>query len=153
HPVGSVMVGPFEHHDKSRFEIFAISLTPDDNSIVRPRIERAADHFIDIQAMKNADAARMLRDLEIDIAVDLNGLTGERRHAILVPRPAPIQVSYLGYPGTMVAPFIDYIIADPVVIPEENRRFYGEKIAYLPHTYLPFDNSIKVSTEVPSRAA
>lgn len=110
------------------------------------------DRFIDARAMTDADVAKKLRDLEIDIAVDLNGLAGNTRPGILAHRPAPIQAQYLGYPGTMAAPFIDYVIADHVAIPEENRAFYSEKVAYLPDSYLPCDRQREISGSMPSRA-
>jgi predicted O-linked N-acetylglucosamine transferase (SPINDLY family) len=151
HPVGYAIVAPLEHHDRSRLEVTAISMGPDDDSHIRRRIRAAVDRFVDIRAMDDAYVAAMLRDLEIDIAVDLNGYTGARRPGILAARPAPIQVNYLGFPGTTAAPFIDYIIADPVVIPEENRIFYSEKVAYLPHAYLPYDPKRKIAEKPPSR--
>jgi len=152
HPVGATIVAALEHHDKERFEITAISIGLDDGSSVRRRIETAADRFIDARAMSDLAVAKMMRELEIDIVVDLNALTGLFRARILAHRPAPLQVNYLGYPGTMAASFIDYIIADKVVIPEENRGFYSEQIAHLPHAYLPFDGERKFSERIPSRA-
>jgi protein O-GlcNAc transferase len=152
HPVGSAIVGCFEHHDKTRFEITALSLGRDDGSKIRRRIATAADHFIDVQAATDAKVAEMLRDLEIDIAVDLNGLTGSKRPGILVRRPVPVQVNYLGYPGTMAAPFIDYLIADHVVIPDEHLIYYSEKVAFLPNAYLPYDRQRQIAEKAPSRA-
>ena len=151
HPVGKIIAGAFEHHDKARFEITAISIGPDDGGPVRKRIEAAVDRFIDVNAMNDAQAAAMMRRLEIDIAIDLNGLTGSKRPGILACRPAPLQVNYLGYPGTMALPYIDYIIADPIVIPAENRGYYTEQIAYLPNSYLPFDRSHPISKNQPTR--
>ncbi len=152
HPVGWTIVAPLEHHDKGRFEITAISLSSDDGSPIRKRIEAAAGRFVNAHAWSDMAIAKMIRDLEIDIAIDLNGLTGNDRNGILARRPAPVQVNYLGYPGTMAAPFIDYIIADHVLIPDENRLFYSEKIAYLPNAYLPCDGRRKISGNPPSRA-
>jgi predicted O-linked N-acetylglucosamine transferase (SPINDLY family) len=152
HPVGAIMVGPIEQHDRTRFEITAVSIGSDDGGDVRRRIAAAVDRFIDAQAMSDMEVAAMLRELEIDIAVDLNGLTGEKRHGILASRPAPIQVNYLGYPGTMAAPFIDYIIADHIVIPDENRGYYSEKVAYLPNTYLPYDRRRPIAEKNATRA-
>jgi predicted O-linked N-acetylglucosamine transferase (SPINDLY family) len=94
----------------------------------------------------------MLREQEIDIAIDLNGYTGDARTGILSRRPAPVQVNYLGYPGTMGAPFIDYIIADRMVIPEENRVQYSEQIVYMPHAYQANDRRRRVAEKTPSRA-
>ncbi|MEO8300163.1 MAG: nucleotidyltransferase family protein [Rhizomicrobium sp.] len=152
HPVGLAMVGCLEEHDKDRFEITAIALGPDDESDVRRRIELAVDRFVDGRAMDDVSIATLIRELEIDIAVDLNGLTGGKRPGILASRPAPVQVNYLGYPGTMAAHFIDYIIADPVIIPAEHQIFYSEKVAYLPNAYLPHDNTRGIAEKAPSRA-
>jgi predicted O-linked N-acetylglucosamine transferase (SPINDLY family) len=102
--------------------------------------------------MSDLAVAELIHDLEIDIVIDLNGLTGLFRSRILAHRTAPVQVNYLGYPGTMGAPFIDYIIADKVVIPEENQVFYSEKIAHLPHAYLPCDGARPISERTPNRA-
>jgi predicted O-linked N-acetylglucosamine transferase (SPINDLY family) len=151
HPVGIAMVGCLEHSDRARFETTAISLGHDDESDIRRRVEAAVDRFVDARAMDDASVAKLIRELEIDIAIDLNGLTGGKRPGILAPRPAPVQVNYLGYPGTMAAPFIDYIIADPVVIPAEHHIFYDEKVAYLPNAYLPHDRSRAIAETAPSR--
>ncbi len=151
HPVGISMVGCLERSNKDAFEVTAISIGPDDQSDVRRRVEFSVHRFVDGRAMDDASLAKLIRDLEIDIAVDLNGLTGGKRPGILSPRPAPLQVNYLGYPGTMAAPFIDYIIADPIVIPLEHRIYYSEKVAYLPHAYLPHDRSRKIGNNAPSR--
>jgi len=151
HVVADAIAGCFEHHDKTRFETTAISLGPNDASQMRRRIEAAFDRFIDVQAVSDPQAATMLRELEIDIAIDLNGHSGDKRVGILARRPAPLQVNYLGYPGTMGVPFIDYIIADPVVIPEEHQIHYSEKVAYLPHSYMPNDSKRRIAEKTPSR--
>ena len=136
HAVSFLLAGCLEHHDKARFETTAFSLHAGDGSEPRRRIEAAVDRFVGAQAMSDHRIAAMMRTLEIDIAVDLNGYTGARRTGILPRRPAPTQVNYLGYPGTMGVPFVDYILADRVVIPEANQAHYAEKVAYLPHSYL-----------------
>lgn len=151
HAVGWTIAPPLEHHDKSRFEITAVSTGPDDGSPIRKRIQAAADRFFNANAMSQESIAKAMRDWEIDIAIDLNGLTGNDRGSVLAHRPAPLQVNYLGYPGTMGVPFIDYLIADPIVVPEENRAFYSEKIAYLPNSYLPCDSRRLVPGRLPSR--
>src|SRR5258706_11271636 len=151
HVVSDVIVNCLEDHDRARFEITAISLGPDDGSEMRRRIETAFDRFIDAQAMSDTQVATMMRELEIDIAIDLNGYSGENRTGILVLRPAPVQVNYLGFPGTMGMPFIDYIIADRMVIPDENRIYYNERVAYLPHTYFPTDRNRPIAQDTPSR--
>ncbi len=102
---------------------------------MRRRIEAAFDRFIDVHALSDAEIAAMIREMEIDIAIDLNGQAGGARPAIFAYRPAPVQTSYLGNCGTMGVPFIDYIIADPIVIPKDQVRHYTEKVVYLPNSY------------------
>jgi len=152
HPVGMLMAGCFEHHDKKRFDLTAISIGPDDGSELRRRIEGSFDRFVDAQNMRDEKIAQLIHALKIDILIDLNGYTNARRTDVLARRPAPIQVNYLGFPGTMAAPFMDYIIADPVVIPKENELHYKEKVVRLPHTYLPSDASQPAPAKAPGRA-
>lgn len=152
HVVADSIVGCFEHHDSTRFETTAISLGPNDGSEMRQRIEAAFDRFVDVQAMGDAEVAAMLRELEIDIAIDLNGYIGEPRTGILARKPAPVQVNYFGYPGTMGAPFIDYIMADRMVIPTEHRAYYSEQVVHLPHSYLPNDRKRPIADNTPSRS-
>jgi predicted O-linked N-acetylglucosamine transferase (SPINDLY family)/SAM-dependent methyltransferase len=152
HPVGHLMAGIFEHHDKSRFELIAISLGIDDQSRLRARMLKAFDRFIDVRLMSARQIAQMMREMEIDIAVDLAGYTADSRTEIFAYRPVPVQVNYLGYPGTMGTDYMDYILADRQVIPEDYQRFYTEKVAYLPDTYLPTDASVEISERTPSRA-
>ena len=102
--------------------------------------------------MSDVQVAAMIRTLEIDIVIDLNGYSGEARNGILAHRPAPVQVNYFGYPGTMAAPFMDYIMADPWLIPEENRVYYSEQVVYLPYTYLPSDRKRPVAPDTATRA-
>ena len=152
HAVAFLIAGVFEHHDKAHFETTGISFGPDDGRETRKRIAAAFDRFIDARTMTNAEVAAYLRANEIDIAIDLNGFTGDARTGILAMRPAPVQVNYLGYPGTMGAPYIDYIIADRIVIPEENRAHYSEKIVYLPDQYQANDRSRRIAARTPTRA-
>jgi predicted O-linked N-acetylglucosamine transferase (SPINDLY family) len=152
HVVADTIAGCFEHHDKDRFEITAISLLRDDESRMRRRLESACDRFIDVDDMPDDEAAKTIRQLEIDILVDLNGYAGAHRTGILARRPAPVQVNYLGFPGTTAASFIDYIVADRIVIPEENRRHYTEQIVYLPYSYMPNDDRRRIADKRPSRA-
>jgi predicted O-linked N-acetylglucosamine transferase (SPINDLY family) len=152
HAVAALIVGCLERHDERRFETIAVSLQPGDGSGMRKRLEAAFDRFIHAEHMSDGAVAQLLRKLEIDIAVDLNGYTGRIRSGILARRPAPVQVSYLGFAGTMDAPFIDYILADRIVVPEENKIHYREKIAYLPYTYMPADNTRKIAETIPTRA-
>jgi protein O-GlcNAc transferase len=152
HAVGSLTVGLFEHHDKSRFEVIAFSNCPDEESEVRARIKRAFSQFYDVHHRSDQEIAKLMRELEIDIAVDLNGLTQGARTGVLALRPVPVQVSYLGYPGTMGADFVDYIIADRTVIPQDQQRFYAENVVYLPYCYQANDDKRPISEVVFSRA-
>ena len=152
HVVADVMVGLFEHHDKSRFEITAISLGPDDGSATRRRVVAAFDRFVHAQTESDGGIAKLLRDLEIDIVVDLNGNSGDARPGIFGHRAVPLQVTFQGYPGTMGAPFFDYMIADAFTIPLENRQFYSEQIVNMPHTYMPNDNTRPIAERTPTRA-
>lgn len=152
HPVGHLMAGVFERHDKARFETIAISLGIDDQSRLRARMVAAFDHFIDARAMGSEEVARKMREMEVDIAVDLGGYTSDSRTDIFAYRPAPVQVNYLGYPGTMGTPFHDYIIADRHTIPPEHQALYTERVVYLPDTYLPTDNSVQIADNTPTRA-
>jgi len=114
---------------------------------MRRRLEKAFDRFIDAPALGTDDIARWIREGEIDILVDLNGFTQNSRTAIFAQRAAPLQVNYLGYPGTMGAEYIDYIIADPVLIPEAHCANYQEKVVWLPHSYLPHDAASRSISE------
>jgi predicted O-linked N-acetylglucosamine transferase (SPINDLY family) len=138
----------FELHDRKQFEITAVSYGPDDGSPTRARLERAFDRFIDVRAMSDAQVAR---ELEADIAVDLKGLTADTRMGILAYRPAPVQVTYLGYPGTSGAPYIDYVLADRVVVPRADEQFYTEKVVCLPDCYQVNDATTPVPERTPSR--
>jgi predicted O-linked N-acetylglucosamine transferase (SPINDLY family) len=151
HPVGHLMAGVFERHDKSRFELTAISLGIDDGSRLRTRMLKTFDHFIDAQQMSASQIAQTLREMEIDIAVDLAGYTSDSRADIFAHRPVPVQVNYLGYPGTMGTEYMDYILADRHVIPENQQQFYSEKVVYLPDSYLPTDSGIQIAERTPSR--
>jgi len=141
----------FERHDRARFEVFAYSFGPDDGSPMRARLVRAFDRFVDVRQMPHAQAAQRIRDDGVDILIDLKGHTLGVRPKIPALRPAPIQVNYLGFPGTMGADFIDYILVDPMVVPPDRQADYSEKIAYLPGCYQPNDTKREIATEVPSR--
>ena len=152
HATSWLAAGLFEHHDKSRFETLAVSLFADDGSEMRARTRTAFDAFIDAERKTDAEIAGFLHRMEVDIAVDLMGFASGCRPGILALRPAPIQVNYLGYPGTMGASYVDYILADRIVIPDEHRRFYTEKIAILPDTYQCNDSKRRIAETTPSRA-
>lgn len=151
HPVGHLTAGIFEHHDRSRFETIALSLGIDDQSGLRTRIAGSFDRFIDVREMNSRDIAKLMRSLEVDIAVDLAGYTADSRTDIFAWRPAPVQVNYLGYPSTLGLGYLDYIIADRFVIPEADQPHFSEKVVYLPDTYLPTDASLQVAERTPSR--
>ena len=151
HPVASLMADVLESHDRSRVEIVAMSFGLNDGSAMRGRLKKAFDRFIDIEGMGDQDAAQTLKEMEIDIAIDLSGYTGASRSTIFAMRPAPIQVNYLGYPGTLGADYIDYIIADRIVVPEQHQPFYAEKVVYLPGSCHP-SGSRPIAASAPSRA-
>jgi protein O-GlcNAc transferase len=152
HAVATLMAGVWERHDKSRFETTAISYVDSNGSAMRQRVERAFDRVIDVSGKSDADVAALIRQTEIDIVVDLMGYTGECRPVILAHRPAPIQINLLGYPGTMGAPYVDYIIADPIAIPDADRQHYSESVVHLPQSYLPADSTRLIAARKPTRA-
>jgi predicted O-linked N-acetylglucosamine transferase (SPINDLY family) len=139
HPTAFLTAGLFEGHDRSRFDVLGLSIGPNDGSEMRARLEGAFDKFIDCAGLTDDAVAERVRAEEIDILVDLNGFTIHARTGIFARRPAPIQLNYLGFPGTMGADFFDYIVADSVVIPPSHQYGYSEKIVYLPHCYQPND--------------
>jgi len=152
HATAYLMAELFEIHDRNRFEIVAFSFGANDASPVRRRLEKAFDHFVDVSGNTDMEVAKMIRKLEIDIAVDLKGYTRDCRTDILASRPAPVQVNFLGFPCTMGAPYIDYFIADRITVPEEHHAFFSEKIVYLPGTYQVNDTKRKIAAETPTRA-
>jgi predicted O-linked N-acetylglucosamine transferase (SPINDLY family) len=132
HATASLTAELFEIHDRSRFELTAFSLGPQTQDEMRRRIEPAFDRFLDVRTQSDIEIARLARNVDLDIAVDLGGFTRGGRPGIFALRAAPVQVSYLGYLGSMSAGYMDYLIADDTIIPESHRRHYSEKIAYLP---------------------
>jgi protein O-GlcNAc transferase len=141
HATAYLMAELFESHDKSQFELFAFSFGPDQQDDMRQRVSKSFDHFIDVRSKSDKEIAQLSRQLGIDIAVDLKGYTQDQRVGIFAYRAAPVQVSYLGYPGTMSAPYIDYILADRTVIPEDSQHCYSEKVVYLPNSYQVNDST------------
>lgn len=139
HPVTHLLVETLECHDRSRFEVTAFSFGPKRKDDLRARLTNACGAFLDVSAVSDSEIAKRAHDLGIDVAVDLGGYTANSRAGIFTHRAAPVQVNYLGYPGTLGTPVIDYLIADPVLVPPEARRFYTEKIVTLPHCYQPSD--------------
>ena len=152
HATAYLITDLFEHHDKARFEVIAISFGPVQNSHMHQRIAGAVEHFVDISQQSDQKIADLIRQLEVDIAVDLNGFAGDARLGVLARRPAPIQVNYLGFPGTLGASYIDYIIADRHVIPESQKAFYEEKVVYLPECYQANDRKKEIASHTRTRA-
>ncbi len=151
HPMAHLMGKLFETHDRDRFELTAISFGRNTGDPMRKRLEAAFDRFIDVETRSDHETAQLVRELEIDIAVDRKGFTREARTRIFAMRPAPVQVNYLAYPGTMGAPYMDYLIGDAVIIPAGDERFYSEKVVRLPDTYQATDDQRSIG-ETPSRA-
>lgn len=151
--VGLLLAGLYEQHDKSRFEIFGFNTGDVSNDHIRQRALAALDRFIDISPLSDAAAAQRIRREGIDILVTLNGYFGAERLSIFAHRPAPVQVSYMGFPATLGLAYIDYILADRIVIPDGERDFYDEKVVWLPETYWVNDSARTIATEIPSRAA
>jgi protein O-GlcNAc transferase len=151
HATAQLMAELFERHDRDRFEVFAYSYGSDDHSPMRARLERAFDRFVDIGALSHREAAERIHRDKVDILVDLKGYTHHARPAISAYRPAPVQVSYLGYPATMGADFIDYIMVDPFVVPDGQQPFFSERLVHLPCSYQVNDRRREVSSPGPSR--
>jgi protein O-GlcNAc transferase len=151
HATAELIAGLIERHDRARFEIAAFSFSRDDGSAMRTRLIRAFDRFEDVRALDDAQVALLLRQGEFDIAVDLKGHTEGARPGILAHRPCPVQVNYLGYPGTIGAPWLDYILADAVALPLSEQPFYSEKIIHLPHCYQVNDSRRAIADDTPSR--
>jgi protein O-GlcNAc transferase len=152
HVVATVISEVLERHDRADFDIVAYSYGPDDNSPQRQRIQRACGDFVDIRALSDADAARKIQADKIDILVDLNGYSGNIRHRVPMYRPAPVQINWLGYPATTGSPAMDYILADPFVIPEGAEAFYSEKVIRFTGSCQPHDRTRAVSPPL-TRAA
>lgn len=151
HATAHLMAGLFEGHDRSKFEIVAFSFGPKQKDEMQIRLTSAFNQFIDVDSKSDVEIAALSRSLDIDIAIDLKGYTTHSRMNIFAYRAAPIQVNYLGYPGTMSAPYIDYLIADSVLIPKTDQSYYSEKIAYLPNSYQVNDSERKITNKLFTR--
>ncbi len=151
HATASLAAGLFEQHDRERFELVGFHFGPATGDDMTTRLRSAFDRFIDVRTKSDPEVARISRDLEIDIAVDMKGFTQSQRAGIFAHRAAPLQVNYLGYPGTMGAPYIDYLVADVTLIPEASRGHYSEKIVYLPHSYQVNDRTRAIADRPVSR--
>ncbi|HYQ95061.1 MAG TPA: tetratricopeptide repeat protein, partial [Burkholderiales bacterium] len=152
HPVAYCIQELFGLHDRSRFEIFGVSFGADDGSEMRSRLMSSFDRSFDVRTKDDSQVASLVRELEADIAIDLMGHTSESRPGIFALRPAPVQAAYLGFAGTTGSEFIDYLIADRFVIPEEDRRHYSEQVVYLPDTFMVNHSSRLMAEPVPRRA-
>jgi predicted O-linked N-acetylglucosamine transferase (SPINDLY family) len=142
----------FERHDRRRFEIIGVSFGADDGSEIRARVIKAFDRYYDVRVKSDADTAALVSELEVDIAVDLNGYTESARPAVFAQRPAPVQVSYLGFLGTLSADFIDYVIGDDTVLPPALQPYYTERIVRLPHCFQVNDSTRRIAAHTPTRA-
>src|SRR6516164_6571551 len=151
HATAYLMAELFERHDRSRFEVIGVSFGVDDKSEMRKRLIAAFDQFYDVRRKSDEEVAKLLHDRQVDIAIDLMGYTMDSRPGILAYRPTPIQASYLGFPGTMGAEFIDYIIADKTVVPFEHQPFYTERIVHLPNCYQVNDTKRNIAERTPTR--
>lgn len=153
HPVSHLMTGVFECHDRKRFEIAGISLRADDGSPAGSRVRAALGDVVEVFGKTDAEIAALLRERQFDIVVDLMGHTFGSRTAVFAHRAAPVQVNYLGFPGTMGAPYMDYLIADPVVVPPDRRAHYAESIVYLPDCFQANDDRRRIGAIKPERQA
>lgn len=152
HATAFLMARLFELHDRDRFEISAFSTGIDDGSPMRARLGRAFDHFIDVSDKSDREVAAMIAARQVHIAVDLKGHTRDARTEIFAWRPAPIQVNYLGFPATMGADFIDYIVVDPFLVPPDQQAFFTEKLVHLPTSYQVNDTRREIAEDTPARA-
>ncbi|MBF0178977.1 MAG: tetratricopeptide repeat protein [Magnetococcales bacterium] len=145
HPTTYLITELLRHHDRKNFEIFAYSLGKDDGKDGRKKIINNTDHFVDLLPMSDRDAAQRIHDDDIHILLDVKGYTNGSRPGILARRPAPVQVNYLAYPGTMGATFIDYLIADRFILPPRHLKYYDEAVIYLPDCYQPNDGQRRIA--------
>jgi predicted O-linked N-acetylglucosamine transferase (SPINDLY family) len=151
HPVAFLIAGLVERHDRRHFEVIGYSCGPDDGSAIRARLLRAFDRFVDVSNMSQPRAAEQVNADKVDILIDLTGYTAHGKPAIPAHRPAPIQVNYLGYPGTMGADFIDYIIVDRFLAPMDHQPFYTERLVQLPNCYQPSELGQQAADRTPLR--
>ena len=152
HPVSHLLVGVLERHDRKHFEPIGVSLRARNSGPFEQRVRAAFDRFIETGERSDEEVARLLRALEVDVAVDLMGYTQGLRLGIFAHRAAPVQATYLGYAGTTGAPYMDYLIADEVVIPAGEERYFSESVVRLPHCYLPNDDRRPIAP-LPTREA
>lgn len=153
HAMTYLMAGLYESHDRANFELIGFSFGPERDDEMRSRVAASFDQFIDVRPMSDREVAALSRQLEIDIAVDLNGFTDHSRCGIFAERSAPIQVNYLGYPGTMGADYFDYVIADDTLVPTSDQVHFTEKIVYLPGSYQVNDRTRQIASTGYTREA
>lgn len=151
HPTSYLMAGVFERHDRERFDIIGVSLRNDERSPTARRVRAAFEHWVDASPRTDAQVAALIGDLDVDVAVDLMGYTGEHRAGLFAHRPAPVQVSYLGFPASTGTPYMDYLIADEFLIPRDRQCDYSERIAYLPECFQANDDRRPAIAETPTR--
>ncbi|MBT9612630.1 MAG: tetratricopeptide repeat protein [Burkholderiales bacterium] len=152
HPVAFLIGELFALHNREQFEIYALAIGPDDHSPIRQNFKDTCDHFIDLAPLSRIEAAAKIKELGIHVLIDLTGYTTGARTEILAQHPAPVQVNWLGYPGTMGAAFIEYIIADPTIIPPELEHHYSEAVVRMPDCYQLNDRRRPIAEHTPSRA-
>jgi predicted O-linked N-acetylglucosamine transferase (SPINDLY family) len=152
HATAMLVAELFEKHDRARFSIIGYSYGPDDGSQMRRRVVSAFDRFVDLREASFSDSAKRIATDGVNILVDLKGYTQDARTEIMALRPAPIQVNYLGYPGTMGADFIDYILVDEFIVPPDQQPFFTEKLVHLPGCYQVNDSQREIAPRTPSRA-
>ena len=140
HPVGHLIAGVIENHDRARFEVVAYDFSAPVRDDYSERLARAFERMVSVGELSHELAAQRIADDQPDIVVDLNGWGRRERANVMAARPAPLQIQWLGFAGTLGAPWIDYIIADPVVIPPEHERYFSEKVVRLPDTMMPTDD-------------
>ena len=153
HATSYLIAELLEEHDADRFELYGFSFGPEQRDAMWGRVFATFDKFIDVGRKSDEEIAKLSRELGIDIAVDLKGYTADSRPAIFAEGCAPIQINFLGYPGTMGANYMDYLIADKIVIPVESEAAYTEKIVRLPFSYQPNDSKRKISDKIFTRPA
>jgi protein O-GlcNAc transferase len=151
HPTAHLMLRLFALHDRDAYRVHTFSYGKDDGSLYRKRVERDSDRFIDIRNAGHAEAAKQISESGVDILIDLKGHTANNRLEIAALGPAPVQVTYLGFPGTSGADFFDYVLTDPIVTPQSHAPYYTEKLAYLPHCYQVNDDTQAISASSPKR--
>ena len=152
HPIMYLIKGLFREYDKEKIEIFVYSYGRKKSKKWHQQIDRNVDHFLDVSSFTDKEIISSAKTKNLDIAIDLMGYTSYSRSNIFRFKLAPIQINFLGYAGTTGADYMDYIIADPVLIPNNNKKFFSEKIIYMPHTYLPTDYDRKNDKKLLQRA-